>query len=863
MADTLSLNVVLGAKMGSSLSNTFGQASKSVGKLGKALKATHVELNQVRAFQRTEVALDETRGKLAATQRKVMDLRKAMAADPHNAALARKLEKTRGQAVRLSTALEKQRGKLRQEGEALRKAGVDTNNLNTASERLTQTYNHQRAVLGQTYALMEKRRALRGQIMGQWAKLTGAFLAARPLIDWTKDAAAFDAEMQNIGNTADMTAAQIGSLKRSIFDASKATGRSIGDVQAGIGFLVAAGLDVGRARKSIVAIGRTATAESANIEDLAKASFTLIDSMGIKPKALPQALDILTQAGKEGNVELRDMAQQLPVLGAQFRAFKMQGAGAVATMGAALEIARKGAADPSEAANNMRNFMAKVLSPTTLSKAKANFGLDLYKIIQDAQKSGGNPFEASIQAIMKATGGDAKKLGEMFQDMQVQNFLRPMMANWSEYQRIKAKALNSTGVVDRDFEKVSKTTNQRLAVMGQAWDRLKKNVGTALGSGFVSVFHAITPVLNVLGQAVERYPKFTAAVIAGAGALLTFKTAALSLKLLGTFLPNLGIMGGLVRAMVPGLGLARGGIMGVTVAMRGLGAAALANPIGIVIGAIAVGALLVYKYWQPIKAFFRGVWQGISQAAGPTLSAIGTALAPLKPAWDAVAGAIGAVFRWIGRLFQPFQATQSQLQGATDVGVRFGQSLALAFKIISWPIRTNIKLIGWLGRKIGETIGWVVVNVPVAADAIKTAWNGAMSFVGSLWDGLKVKVEAVVGWIAQKLGWFSQKWQAVKGFVGKLGGVWDNVKGAVGSTAKAMTVGAALAAPAAAGAARMPAPAPASRATTVSHTTHAPITVIAAPGMDEKAVGAEVRKQLDERDRQQAARTRSTLGDLD
>ncbi|MGN6655714.1 MAG: phage tail tape measure protein, partial [Rhodanobacter sp.] len=215
----------------------------------------------------------------------------------------------------------------------------------------------------------------------------------------------FEYQMQLIGNTADMTGAQITDLRSKVLAASKATGQSAATVQSALGFLVAAGQDADTASRSILAIGRTSTAAGADIEDVSRAAFTLTDALSIQPEGLQKALDILAQAGKEGNVELRDMARQLPVLGAGFRSLKMGGNEAAATLGAALEIARKGAADPDEAANNMRNYLAKVLSPATLKKAQDSFGLDLYKVIQDAQKTGGNPFEASIEAVMKATGG--------------------------------------------------------------------------------------------------------------------------------------------------------------------------------------------------------------------------------------------------------------------------------------------------------------------------------------------------------------------------------------------------------------------------------------------------------------------------
>lgn len=57
--------------------------------------------------------------------------------------------------------------------------------------------------------------------------------------------------------------------------------------------------------------------------------------------------------------------------------------------------------------NNMKNFMAKILSPTTLKADK--MGVDLYGAIAKAQKNGGNPFEAAMEeGVIKATKGESK-----------------------------------------------------------------------------------------------------------------------------------------------------------------------------------------------------------------------------------------------------------------------------------------------------------------------------------------------------------------------------------------------------------------------------------------------------------------------
>ncbi len=53
-----------------------------------------------------------------------------------------------------------------------------------------------------------------------------------------------------------------------------------------------------------------------------------------------------------------------------------------------------------------------------------------------------------------------------------------------------------------------------------------------------------------------------------------------------------------------------------------LGRLFLLNPIGLAVTAIAVSAYLLWKYWQPIKGLFSGLWQSIKQAFSGGISGI-------------------------------------------------------------------------------------------------------------------------------------------------------------------------------------------------------------------------------------------------
>lgn len=282
----------------------------------------------------------------------------------------------------------------------------------------------------------------------------------------------------------------------------------------------------------------------------------------------------------------------------------MEGREAAATMGAALEIARKGAADADEAANNMKNFIAKVMSPETLKKAKKNFNLDLYKIISDAQKKGENPFEASMMAIMKATKGDQKAIGELFQDMQVQNFLRPMIQNWDRYKEIKKLALAGDGTVDRDFEKVMATSKEQI-----------DKVGGALGRFFITLGGVLSQTFGGKGGLAERIDGVTKWIDANRELVGTIAKVAVGffgarMAVLGTmYVFNVArgvwIAGALVLSRLPAvLGLVATGVRLAGTAVLWLGRALMLNPIGLLVTAIGVAAYLVYKNWDLVKRVF-------------------------------------------------------------------------------------------------------------------------------------------------------------------------------------------------------------------------------------------------------------------
>ncbi|TDO97456.1 hypothetical protein [Marinomonas balearica] len=171
-----------------------------------------------------------------------------------------------------------------------------------------------------------------------------------------------------------------------------------------------------------------------------------------------------------------------------------------------------------------------------------------------------------------------------------------------------------------------------------------------------------------------------------------------------------GVSGGLKNAGA-GLMRAKSTVFGFATALRsgammqwGLNAAMLANPIGIIVGAFVAAGVLIYKYWQPLKAFFGGVFDGLYASIQPVFTAFQPLLNLLAPVGDAfawIASKVSEVINWFGALFTPIQSSQAELAGFAASGMKFGEVIGSVFKAALAPIMLVAKGIGWVGKQLG------------------------------------------------------------------------------------------------------------------------------------------------------------------
>ncbi|AJY46479.1 hypothetical protein TM49_13600 [Martelella endophytica] len=349
--------------------------------------------------------------------------------------------------------------------------------------------------------------------------IIGAAVAGISFMAPIAGAADFQQKLLDMAGTAELTGAAAFKFteqqKARFEDLALATGQTSDGIASAVANMFAAGLDGALIDGAIDDIARVATAANASTDDIAAVATSSMMTLGVPADQIEKVLAMLVTSGKLGAFELKDMARYFPSLTSQVAKFGVKGQEAVGFLGAALQIARKGTSDPAEAANNLKNFLSKILAPATVKNFK-DMGVDIQAVMQDAATKGINPIEAVLQKVMKLTGvsenqiadmmeaakanglegaealdavreqlvqiAGAGGLGELFQDQQVMDFLIPFMANVDEYKAIRDKMAEADGsIIDADFDTQMQGLNRQLITFREIGTQAVREVGMAFG----------------------------------------------------------------------------------------------------------------------------------------------------------------------------------------------------------------------------------------------------------------------------------------------------------------------------------------------------------------------------------------------
>lgn len=495
-------------------------------------------------------------------------------------------------------------------------------------ERAIDRTNRELAERKRLNAIEGDRRAMRARgdnlmASGREDIAQGAALAA-PLVLAAKSAAEFSSVMVDIQQKMELTNAETESLNRRTLVLAQNVKQMPEDMAAGLDMLGGlGGLSLPQIEAAMGPAGRLATAYKVELPDAAAAAHASIKNLQIPASQTAQIFDAMAKAGKEGGFEISAMARHFPALTAQMRALGDTGLPAVADLSAALQVVRATSGNADEAGNNVKNLLAKINAPGTIRAFEKNFGVNLPAAMKKFEDQGYSSLEAIAMVTQEATGGDMKKLGFAFEDMQAQSAIRSLILNLEKYRDIRAKAMNSSGTVDADF--ALRVANDA-TVNWRAFMASASALANTLGATFLPVATEAMKMIGGLANNVAEWalanPEAAATITKLVAGLAAFKIGLGATKfLLGGFLKplaNLIAFSSKINLLARTFGVLRTAALFLGSGLMKAGAMMLANPVILIIVAIiaAVGlaAYLIYTHWDTIKEAFWTAVAAVQQA---------------------------------------------------------------------------------------------------------------------------------------------------------------------------------------------------------------------------------------------------------
>lgn len=213
----------------------------------------------------------------------------------------------------------------------------------------------------------------------------------------------------------------------------------------------------------------------------------------------------------------------------------------------------------------------------------------------------------------------------------------------------------------------------------------------------------------------------------------------------------------------------------VTAAQWLLNAAMSANPIALVVIAIAALVAAFVVLWNKSEAFrnfWINLWDNVKAVASTAWEAI---TGFFSAAWDTIKAVWDVVLGYFQTLWAGIQTTFSVV---SEVLSGFFSAAWNAIKAI-WDFVVGYYQGIWNGIKaVFSVVSSVLTSFFSAAwNGIKAVWNAVVAYYQGIWDGIKAVFSVVSSVLTE---FFSAAWNGIKGIwdavSGYFSGIWESVK---------------------------------------------------------------------------------------
>jgi TP901 family phage tail tape measure protein len=591
------------------------------------------------------------------------------------------------------------------------------------------------------------------------AAFTGSVFAANNLSKGLREVITLTGET---GEQADATFAD---FSEKVAGLSRELGVTQNTLVGGLYSALSAGIPRDTVFEFLDIASRAAIAGVTDVETAVDGLTTVINAFGLDPEQASAVSDSLFTAVKGGKTTFQELSDSL---------FNIAPAAAAASVSftevnAAIATLTASGTPTSVATTQLRAALVGLQRPS--AELDAIFQSLGFQNAQVAIESEGLGF--ALTAVRDASGGSNGELQKLLGSVEAvaaANVLAGTGAEkFSSELEAQANAIGATGAAFDEVDKSRELDRLKVSLEG-----LAISVGGILLPVVEQIVGIVTPWVQKFG---ELDPKIQTLIVGG-------------LALAAALGPLLTVVGKLILIVIK--------LPALIGAISGAFSFLAANPVVLVLLAIAGAAFLIYKNWDSIRPVIETVFDAFKKFGAAIYEFFVDTLLPavqsvwnwIKANWDVILAVLTGPFglavlvirRWGGDILRIVTGAFAAIGRAVASALRFIQRTV---DRIFGAIRSTIEtIIGAIQRYIAVQIGLIVGAFDGLRSGIETVWAAigsaidvATGVIRGIFDGLRSAVETVGGVFESVGSTISDGWSRLRDTVA---GAIDFVLGKLG-----------------------------------------------------------------------------------
>ena len=706
-----------------------------------------------------QTALRGVNGEIRNTEAQLRDVNKLLKLDPGNTELIAQKHRLLGQAVdetkeKLQTLKEAQK----QADEALKNGTISQEQYDGLQREIAETEQRLRSLeeqanqsataLQKISATGESLKNIGGNIESAGKKLMPVTAGVAALgTASVKTAADFEAGMSKVAAVSGAAGDDLDRLSVKAREMGSKTKFSATEAAAAMEYMAMAGWKTEDMLGGIEGVMNLAAASG---EDLAATSDIVTDALtafGLTAQDSGHFADVLAAASSNANTNVSMMGETFkycaPIAGAL--GFSVE------DTAEAIGLMANAGIKSSQAGTSLRTIMNNLsgevkicgesIGEVEIATTNADGSMrELSDILADCRAAFAGLSESEKAAAAESLVGKNAMSG----------FLALMNAGEGDINKLSAAIAGCDGKAQEMADTMNNNLEGQLTILKSQLEELAISFGEILLPAIKQIVgwvQGFVDVLNSLPAGVKETIVTIALVAAALGPVLI---------IIGKIITAVGTIMTIVPKVV-------GVINGVKTAFAALNVTMLANPIALIIAAIAALVAAFVYLWntnEEFRQFWIDLWENVKEVAIVVWNVIKEFLAA---AWEAIKAACETVFNGIASFFSTvWNGIKDTVSAVVNAVAAF---LAAAWNTIKTTISTVLMAIQTVFSTIWNAIKTVVTNVVNGIKTtITTVWNNIKNTVSTVANAIKTAVSTA----------FTNMWNGIKTTVG---GIYDTIKG--------------------------------------------------------------------------------------